>query len=552
MSRLQREQARLRDAFPNLQLVERDGETVLEGAISVGEGTRHIRVGWPAAFPNEPPWLMEIDPTTGAWLLREAGADGLTHQFHDGTLCLFPHASSEGWHPARSTVEVVERFRDLVTSAIPAALPAPPPAAWRHIWLPPGLLAPMGQRNTHGLLTLRLASDVRMLTGSPWLVTSVLHETKKRVRTWNAGEQWAQAMRLPAKVTLPWSHPWTHKHLVDLAPHLTWSQAVSYFPVNLRPMVQQHGWCVLVRKSPQGLEVLLVCHIHGDRILPEFITPYDPQPDLFARLDGAVPGHEALREAHAVIIGCGSLGGEVARQLARAGVGHFTLFDGETMEVANVCRQIGGLPAIGQPMVMAVAREILSTNPLAQVHAVPAAITWDYALMQRATQHVLAPLLADPKTLFIITTATADLERGLNLLCVEARRPAVYASVLGRAEYGRVFRVLPGETPCYDCIAQTHAEAPGNHWIWTGEAAPGQPAYRQAGIPGLGMDIQQVALLAARLSLQTFRRIAPQLDYPDAHADHFVWSNHGGEGFDHPLQFRVERYARRPTCGICA
>jgi hypothetical protein len=66
------------------------------------------------------------------------------------------------------------------------------------------------------------------------------------------------------------------------------------------------------------------------------------------------------------------------------------------------------------------------------------------------------------------------------------------------------------------------------------------------------MDIQQVALLAARLSLQTFRRIAPQLDYPDAHADHFVWSNHGGEGFDHPLQLRVERYARRPTCGICA
>jgi hypothetical protein len=34
------------------------------------------------------------------------------------------------------------------------------------------------------------------------------------------------------------------------------------------------------------------------------------------------------------------------------------------------------------------------------------------------------------------------------------------------------------------------------------------------------MDIQQVALLAARLSLQTFRRIAPQLE--------------------------------RPTCGICA
>ncbi|RKH97663.1 hypothetical protein D7Y27_35520 [Corallococcus sp. AB004] len=80
----------------------------------------------------------------------------------------------------------------------------------------------------------------------------------------------------------------------------------------------------------------------------------------------------------------------------------------------------------------------------------------------------------------------------------------------------------------------------------------GVPAYQQPGLPGLGMDIEQVALLTARMTLQTLGdRIDGGLDYPKAHGDHLIWSNHGGWAVDGPLQARVERIPRNRECLVC-
>lgn len=49
---------------------------------------------------------------------------------------------------------------------------------------------------------------------------------------------------------------------------------------------------------------------------------------------------ERLRQAHVLVLGIGGVGGEAAVMLARAGVGHLTLVDGDTVDVTNLNRQM--------------------------------------------------------------------------------------------------------------------------------------------------------------------------------------------------------------------
>ena len=163
--------------------------------------------------------------------------------------------------------------------------------------------------------------------------------------------------------------------------------------------------------------------------------------------------------------------------------------------------------------------------------------------------------LEHPGTLVIVTVADDRVERRLNRLLVETRVPGIYASVLGEAEHGRIFRVFPGETPCYQCILYAQATAPD---VWpslqeaVGLPLPGRGAYHQPGIPGVGIDVEQVAYLTARFTLQTLGRLAAGgIGYSDERGDHLLWTNRGGWCFDRPLQVRVERYPRVPDCAIC-
>ena len=49
---------------------------------------------------------------------------------------------------------------------------------------------------------------------------------------------------------------------------------------------------------------------------------------------------ELLLKKRAAIVGCGGLGGYIAEFLARLGLGHLTLIDGDAFTVSNLNRQI--------------------------------------------------------------------------------------------------------------------------------------------------------------------------------------------------------------------
>lgn len=70
-----------------------------------------------------------------------------------------------------------------------------------------------------------------------------------------------------------------------------------------------------------------------------------------------------LRQAHVAIVGCGSLGGLLARLLAQAGVGNLLLIDPDSMEWPNISRHQLGADSVGQPKADELAGEIESAFP---------------------------------------------------------------------------------------------------------------------------------------------------------------------------------------------
>ena len=77
-----------------------------------------------------------------------------------------------------------------------------------------------------------------------------------------------------------------------------------------------------------------------------------------------------LRGASVAVLGCGSLGGPLARLLAQAGVGRLLLVDPATLDWPNIGRHSLGAGSVEQPKALALAREIEAAYPhLAEIAA---------------------------------------------------------------------------------------------------------------------------------------------------------------------------------------
>lgn len=72
----------------------------------------------------------------------------------------------------------------------------------------------------------------------------------------------------------------------------------------------------------------------------------------------------ALSAKHAVIIGCGGLGGHIAELLCRVGIGTVTLVDGDSFDETNLNRQLYALPEnLGRNKAICAGERLRSISP---------------------------------------------------------------------------------------------------------------------------------------------------------------------------------------------
>lgn len=152
-----------------------------------------------------------------------------------------------------------------------------------------------------------------------------------------------------------------------------------------------------------------------------------------ARVIGA-QGVEKLRNAHVAVFGIGGVGGHCAEALARAGVGHLTIVDGDVVSLSNINRQAVALHStVGRSKVEVLAERIRDIQPDCDVTPVHMFYLPDTA-GSREVEIGLFDYVAD-----CVDSVVAKVQ--LAVLCHQYETPLISAMAAGNKLYPERFTV---------------------------------------------------------------------------------------------------------------
>lgn len=84
-------------------------------------------------------------------------------------------------------------------------------------------------------------------------------------------------------------------------------------------------------------------------------------------------GLERLKKAHVLVVGLGGVGSYAAEFLARAGVGHLSIVDGDVVDISNINRQLPALHStLGLRKTEVMERRLLDINPELELSSISA------------------------------------------------------------------------------------------------------------------------------------------------------------------------------------
>ena len=140
-----------------------------------------------------------------------------------------------------------------------------------------------------------------------------------------------------------------------------------------------------------------------------------------------------LLKAHAGVVGLGGLGGTVTEILARMGVGHLTLIDGDRFEDSNLNRQLlSSIALLGHPKSEAARQRVDQINPSVHCSGPAEFLSPENADDWLASCDVVVDCLDNLPARFMVEDA-----------CRRLRRPMVSAAVAGAS--GHVTTIFPGD-----------------------------------------------------------------------------------------------------------
>jgi len=150
-----------------------------------------------------------------------------------------------------------------------------------------------------------------------------------------------------------------------------------------------------------------------------------------------------LKESAVLVVGVGGLGSSIAIYLTAVGIGKLILVDGEVVELSNLNRQVlYSVDDIGKPKVYVAAEKLRKLNPHVKIEPVKTRLTEKLAEELVPKADVIVDALDNWETRLI-----------LNRVCVKHRKPLIHGGI--EAWYGQVMTIIPGKTPCLQCLVPT-------------------------------------------------------------------------------------------------
>jgi len=143
---------------------------------------------------------------------------------------------------------------------------------------------------------------------------------------------------------------------------------------------------------------------------------------------------EKLAGCRVFVAGCGGLGGYIIELLARTGVGHLTVADGDVFSESNLNRQLlCTMDTLGCPKAASAAERVAIVNPLVTCEAICEFLTEDNAAGLLAGHDIAIDALDSAASRALLLNAA-----------MKAGIPLVHGAIAGF--YGRVSVIYPGDS----------------------------------------------------------------------------------------------------------
>ncbi|MBS7525891.1 HesA/MoeB/ThiF family protein [Fusibacter paucivorans] len=187
---------------------------------------------------------------------------------------------------------------------------------------------------------------------------------------------------------------------------------------------------------------------------------YDRNHEMLTEADQA-----ALKTKRICVVGCGGLGGYIIEMLARIGVGHLTVIDGDCFDVTNLNRQLLSEEAnVGMQKVEAAKRRIEAINSEVSIQT-------EAVFLEAAN----AKSLVKGHDLVVDALDRIPARLALGEACAACQVPMVHGAIGGW--FGQIAVVYPGDETLLKLYANTAYQGV--------EAKLGNPSFTPAIIAGI-------------------------------------------------------------------
>ena len=303
----------------------------------------------------------------------------------------------------------------------------------------------------------------------------------------------------------------------SFATNLETSQGTTTDPVDSR-FLDIELWIEDGRVQKRG-------NIRENSKTQECTLKYVPrQSELYSRSKGLLE-IDVLGKKRVVIVGMGSFGSTIAVELAKSGLGAFSLYDFDRLELANVSRHAAGISDLGRFKTHAIRDAIWNRNPFSRVD------THEVDINENLAAFECDCVEAD---LVICVTDENRSRSNVNDVALRTRKAAIFGRAITRAAGGDVFRLRPGNGPCLACIQglglyRANEEVSNIRQARRDASAYVSLEHADAAVQvGLASDIAPITNMVVKLALvELSRGLASGISSleSDLTSDFFIWAN---------------------------
>jgi integrative and conjugative element protein (TIGR02256 family) len=263
----------------------------------------------------------------------------------------------------------------------------------------------------------------------------------------------------------------------------------------------------------------------------------------FHARNSILANRDILKNLKITVIGCGALGSEIADILAKAGLGQICLIDKDIMRAHNAVRHLVAIDRMGIPKVWAVAERLILHNPFVDVDYSDGYNLVDI-LMSNINEYFLEGSIG------VSTVADDNVESFLNEQAIVYNKIVFYTRALRGGKVARIFRVIPGEDACKNCLALYYKDKdPRFIAIPEDETLPTIANECNNPIrPASAADLKLIAAISSRLIIDYLQR-------GEGEKNHWVWTTEEagviGSNAQSPFSVHASFLPPHPNCKYC-